>query len=274
MKGVGRLATLNGYFGNFFNEKEQVITLTLEAALFSLGQRREMMKDCLVQPKQRVVLQKSGTINRLAGSGAFVMDTLPTSKVFILLGFSFLHRLGWMGFDHSLHAGGEVGLWVYFSIQDYSHKPMGRSDTCTTTKPWFVWEDSTLGLLGVSKLKEVSTLSQNQRQDCSGQNVGAEVSVVFLIYCQHLCSNLAAQTKQRGTDLLCIIQLTQEYRCEGGKMNHIAEVLISLCWLFRKAMVTSLTLSIGRGETSPTGGCSDKQYFLSLLLALKLPKQA
>lgn len=57
-------------------------------------------------------------------------------------------------------------------------------------------------------------------------------------------------------------------------MNHIAEVLISLCWLFRKAMVTSLTLSIGRGETSPTGGCSDKQYFLSLLLALKLPKQA
>lgn len=57
-------------------------------------------------------------------------------------------------------------------------------------------------------------------------------------------------------------------------MNHTAEELISLCWLFRKAMVTSLTLSIGRGETSPTGGCSDKQYFLSLLLALKLPKQA
>lgn len=110
MKGVGRLATLNGYFGNFFNEKEQVITLTLEAALFSLGQRREMMKDCLVQPKQRVVLQKSGTVNRLARSGAFVMDTLPTSKLFVLLGFSFLHRLGWMGFDHSLHAGGEVGL--------------------------------------------------------------------------------------------------------------------------------------------------------------------
>lgn len=189
MKGVGRLATLNGYFGNFFNEKEQVITLTLEAALFSLGQRREMMKDCLVQPKQRVVLQKSGTINRLAGNGAFVMDTLPTSKLFVLLGFSFLHRLGWMGFDHSLHAGGEVGLWVYFSIQDYSHKPMGRSDTCTTTKPWFVWEDSTLGLLGVSKLKEVSTLSQNQRQDCSGQNVGAEGSVVFLSI-----ANISVQT--------------------------------------------------------------------------------
>lgn len=86
MKGVGRLATLNGYFGNFFNEKEQVITLTLEAALFSLGQRREMMKDCLVQPKQRVVLQKSGTINSLPGSGAFVMGThfLPPKCSFSL----------------------------------------------------------------------------------------------------------------------------------------------------------------------------------------------
>lgn len=56
-------------------------------------------------------------------------------------------------------------------------------------------------------------------------------------------------------------------------MNHIAEVFISLSWLFRKAMVTNLPLSTGRSETNPAGGCSDKQYFPSLLLALKLPKQ-
>lgn len=46
---------LNGYFGNSFNEKEQVITLTLELTLFSSGQRREMMKDCLVVVKQGVM---------------------------------------------------------------------------------------------------------------------------------------------------------------------------------------------------------------------------
>lgn len=67
MKGAGRLTILNGYFGNSFNEKEQVITLTLEIALFSLGQRREMMKDCLVLPKQRVMLQKTGTVNSYPG---------------------------------------------------------------------------------------------------------------------------------------------------------------------------------------------------------------
>lgn len=63
MKGEGRLMILNGYFGNSFNEKEQVITLTLEIALFSLGRRREMMKDCLVLAKQGVMLQKTGTVN-------------------------------------------------------------------------------------------------------------------------------------------------------------------------------------------------------------------
>lgn len=53
---------LNGYFGNSFNEKEQVITLTLELTVFSSGQRREMMKDCLVVVKQGVMLQKTDTI--------------------------------------------------------------------------------------------------------------------------------------------------------------------------------------------------------------------
>lgn len=55
---------LNGYFGNSFNEKEQVITLTLEITLFSLDQRREMMKDCLMLAKQGVTLQKTDTVNR------------------------------------------------------------------------------------------------------------------------------------------------------------------------------------------------------------------
>lgn len=54
---------LNGYFGNSFNEKEQVITLTLEITLFSLGQRKEMMKDCLALAKQGVMLQKTDTVN-------------------------------------------------------------------------------------------------------------------------------------------------------------------------------------------------------------------
>jgi len=53
---------LNRYFGNSFNEKEQVITLTLEITLFSLGQR-EMMKDCLVLAKQGLMLQKTDTVN-------------------------------------------------------------------------------------------------------------------------------------------------------------------------------------------------------------------
>lgn len=63
MKGAGRLMILNGYFGNSFNEKEQVITLTLEITLFSLGQRKEMMKDCLALVKQGVMLQKTDTVN-------------------------------------------------------------------------------------------------------------------------------------------------------------------------------------------------------------------
>lgn len=54
---------LNGHFGNSFNEKEQVITLTLEIASFSLGQRREMMKDRPVPAKQGVILQKTDTVN-------------------------------------------------------------------------------------------------------------------------------------------------------------------------------------------------------------------
>lgn len=53
---------LNGYFGNSFNEKEQVIMLTLEITLFSLGWRKEMM-DCLVLAKQGVMLQKTDTVN-------------------------------------------------------------------------------------------------------------------------------------------------------------------------------------------------------------------
>lgn len=63
MKGAGRLMILNGYFGNSFNEKEQVITLTLEISLFSLGQRREMVKDCLVLAKQGEMLEKTDTVN-------------------------------------------------------------------------------------------------------------------------------------------------------------------------------------------------------------------
>lgn len=63
MKGEGRLMILNGYFGKSFNEKEQVIALTLEITSFSLGQRKEMIKDCLVQAKQGVMLQKTDIVN-------------------------------------------------------------------------------------------------------------------------------------------------------------------------------------------------------------------
>lgn len=65
------------------------------------------MKDCLVQPKQRVVLQKSGTINSLPGNGAFVMGThfLPPKCSFSLAFPFWIGQVGWVLITHSMLEG-------------------------------------------------------------------------------------------------------------------------------------------------------------------------